>query len=269
MSGFYNVNVPVTNLRNTPSISIKKYAEKDEAQESQLLYNEKVRLISKENEWAFIEALEQPHKGPSKYRGWVPCEHLVPVECVYEYDVFVTSFWADVESRASLSVSFGTGFKMLTQTKTEIEVLLPGGEKGTIKKSSVDVETETVHARKFLGTPYLWGGRSAFDDKHQEITGVDCSGLISLVYRVKGINLPRNAIDQWKVCSPISSDMLKEGDLVFSSSNGGEEKIDHVMLACGDGNIIEAAMGVGKVHELSLAEKRKRFPNDEFFFGRL
>lgn len=272
---YHVVNVPVTNLRREPTqpkenIHFERCLsyEKDSDQETQLLYNEIVKIIYVKGEWAYVEVQEQFHKGSSKYKGWVPKKDLLPSKNEKNNHVFVTSLWAIVLGEKTIQVSFGTGFQKISQNQETTEVILPGGGKGTVCTGDLLQKSMTFDARKFIHSPYLWGGRSAFDPKHQQITSVDCSGLISLLYRVKGINLPRNAVDQWKICHPISQEKLVEGDLVFSSSKGGVDSIDHVMLHTGNGKIIESAMGVGKVQEITLDEKKSQFPDDEFFYGR-
>ena len=44
------------------------------------------------------------------------------------------------------------------------------------------------NAMMFLNTPYLWGGRTPF--------GIDCSGFSQIVYRLNGIDLPRDFINK-------------------------------------------------------------------------
>ena len=92
-------------------------------------------------------------------------------------------------------------------------------------------------AKSFLGVPYKWGGSSP-----QE--GFDCSGLTMVVYRLNGLNLPRNSRQQWRVGVPIKRSRLMKGDLVFFSTRG-KKRISHVGIYTGNGRFIHAP-GRGK-----------------------
>jgi hypothetical protein len=92
-------------------------------------------------------------------------------------------------------------------------------------------------ARRFIGTPYRWGGASVRD-------GFDCSGLTMTVYRLNGLELPRNARSQFQAGTPVARGDLKKGDLVFFATNGGQ-RVSHVGLYTGQGRFIHAP-GRGK-----------------------
>jgi cell wall-associated NlpC family hydrolase len=61
--------------------------------------------------------------------------------------------------------------------------------------------------KSFLGTPYVWGGRTR--------RGTDCSGFTQTIFAEAGIGIPRNSRSQWKVGSKVPYQRLKRGDLVF------------------------------------------------------
>lgn len=64
-------------------------------------------------------------------------------------------------------------------------------------------------AARFLGTPYLWGGRSAF--------GVDCSGLVQTALAACGMDCPRDSDMQERALgAPVPLDgPFMRGDLLF------------------------------------------------------
>ena len=73
------------------------------------------------------------------------------------------------------------------------------------------VEDFVAVAERFVGTPYLWGGKSSF--------GIDCSGLVQVALNAAGTGCPRDSDMQQESLGRLlglsESSRLERGDLMF------------------------------------------------------
>lgn len=125
------------------------------------------------------------------------------------------------------------------------EEALEDGEGGL----AVDAAGSPVDvARRYLGTPYLWGGLTA--------AGIDCSGLVHMAYRRLGRLVPRDAHQQEAAGVEVVAGELLPGDLVTYG-----DPVDHIAFWLGDGRILHSTGregGLGVVEEPEPPELRLR-----------
>ncbi|HZP30981.1 MAG TPA: C40 family peptidase [Acidimicrobiia bacterium] len=88
-------------------------------------------------------------------------------------------------------------------------------------------------AERYLGVPYVYGGTDPAN-------GLDCSGLVQLVYRQLGVDLPRTTYEQVKVGTPVDPADLQPGDLVFSVGDRAHVANGHVGIYAGNGMYVVA-----------------------------
>ncbi|MBI4056196.1 MAG: C39 family peptidase [Elusimicrobia bacterium] len=279
------VAVPFTHLRRDPKPLSSKNSSRDSLQESQILLGEKVRVFRIWKDWAEVQAMEQEnwekHTGWRPYPGWVRLQDLVFQGQMPATNAVVREKSALLQIKEKGSpkeevwkLSVGTRLHVMEERQGESRVFLPGSREGLISSQSLlefKKEPEFVKrdlvlemARLFLGDAYFWGGRTAAEDPG--LGGVDCSGLVSLAYRVIGVDVPRNAQDQYRKSRHLKREELKDGDLLFLSEKNSPNKINHVMIYSGKGRIIEASGELNQVREISAEQKFKK-PFDQLQSG--
>ncbi|MBQ2854560.1 MAG: C40 family peptidase [Oscillospiraceae bacterium] len=88
-----------------------------------------------------------------------------------------------------------------------------------------------AEAKKYLGTPYVYGGASP--------AGFDCSGFVYYVLKQLGFSPYRTPASQYNQGTYISKDNLQVGDIVFFAGTYASG-ISHVGIYAGNGQFIHS-----------------------------
>lgn len=198
-------NVSVAPLRAEPSHQSEMV--------SQILFGESVDFLEIEGSFSKVRMHFD------QYEGWVDTKQITIIsvtDFAHRNTKIITEPYSVYDSAEG---------KILLSAGSEIR----SEEEHIFSPASRESISEPV--KLFLNVPYLWGGRSFF--------GIDCSGLTQLVYKINGLQLPREAEQQAEKGRVL--DFIEEslpGDLAFFENEEG--KISHVGIMLEDQKIIHA-----------------------------
>jgi murein DD-endopeptidase len=109
----------------------------------------------------------------------------------------------------------------------------------------------TEVAKRYVGTPYKWGGTTP--------KGFDASGFTQYVFKKSAakISLPRTVKDQYKTGKAVQRKELKEGDLVFFNTNN--KNVSFVGIYLGKNTFIASTTKGVRIQDLNLKYWNDRY----------
>jgi cell wall-associated NlpC family hydrolase len=197
---------------------------------SQVLFGEKYDIVDKAGKWIKVETLFD------KYQGWIDLDHLqnTPDENSIKGATLTKSLLCYKNDKKKIVLE--AGCEIYNPDFNAKQFNIGKDRYTTVDDFNPDFlstnESLTDTALKFINSPYIWGGRIP--------SGIDCSGLTQLVYKIHGIPIPRDSWQQAEAGRSI--DFINEtepGDLVFFDNDRG--RISHVGMIFSMGLVIHAS----------------------------
>jgi len=224
-----------------PTLTLSFAPSAEARQESELLFGEPFTVYEQAGGWAWGQA------GLDGYVGYAPAAgltaevvaptHVVAAAASHGYPA------PDPKRRPLYRLSLGSLVRV-TACRDGYAEIAGGGWLFARHLAPVgEVEPDYIAtARRLLGVPYLWGGRSA--------AGLDCSGLVQLALGHAGMACPRDSDMQERALGEAvpsgTHEAWRRGDLVFFPG--------HVGIVTDNGRFLHANAFAMMVTEEPLAD---------------
>jgi len=196
---------------------VRRSPQHDAPLDTEALYGETLTVYDEANGWSWVQL------DGDGYVGYMPSADLSPeiIAPTHRVSAVLVLVYSDASALSAplAHLSFNSKVRVAGYAG-EFARLESGGFVGRRHLCEIElVEPDYVdNALRFIGLPYLFGGKSAF--------GLDCSGLVQIVLQAAGIEAPRDSDMQLAEVVPkvdIGPDLagLQRGDLVFWTGHVG------------------------------------------------
>jgi cell wall-associated NlpC family hydrolase len=200
-----------------PSVPMRSRPDKNLPFDNEIVFGETLKVYDEADGWAWVQ-LER-----DRYVGYVPADGLAaeiasPTHRIQALGTFIYPR-ADIKSPPIMPLTCGS-LVAVSRGDDKFCELKTGGFVVTrhLAETTKPARDWVEVAERFLGVPYLWGGRTRL--------GVDCSGLVQIAMQAGGLDCPRDSDMQQdeigtSILIPNDLEGLQRGDLVFWKGHVG------------------------------------------------
>lgn len=221
-------------------LSLREAPDPAARQGSELLFGERVAVFEHDRGWAWLRCETDGYVGYARAdglgRAGRPATHRVDALRSYLYDA------PDLKTPPREVLHMTARVAVVGRQDRWMKLSADDGGgwlwAGHLARLSSHARDPIATARRYMGAPYAWGGRST--------EGLDCSALVQLALAHCGVACPRDSDMQESAVGDLVEngvEAARPGDLLFWPG--------HVAWVVGGGRILHA-----NAHHMAVAEER-------------
>ena len=202
---------PVAKAVVVGSAPLRRRPQADAPLDTELQFGERVEVYEDKDGWSWLQSMTDGYVGytPSATLGDRPAAPTHALTALRNY------LFPEPDLKTPPRTMLSMTAAVTVQAQRDGYCALEGGgwvyARHLVPAQQFETDPVAV-AQRFLGTPYLWGGKSSI--------GLDCSALVQLSLARCGVSAPRDTgMQETAIGNPVAftgnEDVLARGDLVY------------------------------------------------------